>query len=67
VDGKPVLETKGTFTGNDAEFCYLTVPYPVFRRMIAASELIIKLGDKDYPVPPTRLEALKKMGEYVTP
>ena len=65
ADGKPVLQTKGSFNGNDAQFCYLTVPYPAFRRMIAAEELAIKLGDKEYRLTPSQFGAIQKMGEYV--
>ena len=66
ADGKPVFETKGTFVGNETAFCYLTVPYSAYRRMIASSQLTIKLGDKEYPLPPKRFEALQKMNHYVT-
>ena len=49
ADGKVVLKTEGTFTGNDAQFCYLTVPYPAFRSMVSGKELKSKVGDKESP------------------
>lgn len=65
ADGKPVLQTEGTFVGNKAQFCYLPVPYPAFKRIIAGGELVVKVGDKVYPLPPSQFDALKEMGAYV--
>jgi hypothetical protein len=65
ADGKIVFQTKGTFHGNDAQFCYLPVPYPAFRKMIAARNLQIKLGAKEYSLTPRQFETVKKMGDYV--
>jgi hypothetical protein len=65
ADGKPVLQTEGTFVGSNAQFCYLAVPYPAFKRIIAGEELVVKLGDKTYPLPPSQFNALKEMGTYV--
>lgn len=66
ADGNTVLQTKGTFHGNDAQFCYLPVPYAAFRKMITAKQVTIKLGDKQYRLTPSQFEALRKMSEYVT-
>jgi len=66
ADGKVVFQTKGNFSGNDAQFCHLTVPYSAFRRMIAGKELTIKLGDKKYALTPSQFAAMQKMVEYVT-
>jgi hypothetical protein len=66
ADGKSVLQTKGTFHGNDAQFCYLPVPYSAFRKMIAAKAVIIKVGAKVYALTPRQMGALQQMGDYVT-
>lgn len=66
ADGKEVLKTKGTFHGNDAQFCYLPVPYPAFRKMIEARSLTIKVGAKEYPLAPFQFRAVREMGDYVT-
>lgn len=66
VDGKPVVQTKGEFTGNDAQFCYLKFSYPEFRKLIAGDNLTVKLGAKEFPLTPRQFETVKKMGEYVT-
>jgi hypothetical protein len=66
ADGKEVLQATGTFHGNDAQFCYLPVPYSAFRKMIDARSLVIKVGAKDYPLTPFQFAALRKMGDYVT-
>ena len=66
ADGKRLLKTKGTFHGNDAQFCYLPVPYPAFRKMIDAKTLTIKVGAKEYTLTPFQFRALQKMGDYVT-
>jgi hypothetical protein len=60
-DGQPILKTNGTFSGTSTQFCYVVVPYPTFRRMIAASTLTLKLGDKEYPLTPSQLERLQQM------
>jgi len=66
ADGKGALRTDGTFTGNKTQFCYLTVPYSAFRQMIDAKQLIIKLGDKNYPLTPNQLSVIRQMSNYVT-
>ena len=65
ADGKLVLKTEGSFVGNDAQFCYLKIPYSAFDRMVSGKELIIKLGDKEYSLTPSQIEAMKRMTEYV--
>lgn len=65
ADGKEVLKMEGTFTGRDAQFCYLTIPYPKFRSMVSGKELLIKLGDKEYLLTPNQLKAMYEMTEYV--
>ena len=65
ADQKPVLQINGQFTGNDAQFCYLPVPYAAFSKMIAAQELTIKLGGKEYPLRPNDFAMLQRMAEYV--
>jgi hypothetical protein len=65
ADGKPVLRTNGRFMGNEAQFCYLTVPYATFRKLVAAKTLKIKLGGNEYPFPPERFIALQQMAEHV--
>jgi hypothetical protein len=66
ADGKSVLRTGGTFTGTNTQFCYLTVPYSSFRKMIDAKQLTIKLGGKDYPLTPSQLSVIRQMSNYVT-
>lgn len=66
ADGKTVFQAKGTFYGNDAQFCYLPVPYAAFRKIIGARNLQIKLGAKEYQLTPEQFETVKKMGDYVT-
>ena len=65
ADGKVVHKAEGTFTGNDAQFCYVNVPYPKFRRMVSGKELIIKLGDKAYTLTPSQLGAMHALTDYV--
>lgn len=65
ADGKVVLKTEGTFTGSDAQFCYLTIPYSTYRSMVSGKELLIKLGDKEYLLTPNQLSAMYAMTEYV--
>ena len=66
TDGKEVLKTEGTFTGKDAQFCYLTIPYKAFRQIVSGKDLVIKLGDKKYSLTPSQLGAMHAMTEYVT-
>ena len=66
ADDKPVLETEGTFFGNDPQFCYLPVPYIAFRKMLVAKQLTIKLGDKQYRLTPRQIAVLQEMTKYVT-
>jgi hypothetical protein len=66
ADGKVVLKTDGDFKGNDAQFCYLKIPYAAFDQMVSGKELIIKLGDKEYPLTPSQIGAMKQMTDYVT-
>lgn len=70
ADGKIVLQTTGTFSvsrfsGTVSEFCYLAVPYPAFRKVIAAKQLTIKLGDKEYPLTSYQFAAVRQMGNYI--
>ena len=65
TDGKRLLQTKGTFHGNDAQFCYLRLPYSVFRQMTGAKSLVIKLGDNEYPLTPRQWEVIRGMMTYV--
>ena len=67
ADGKPVVNAQGTFTGNNAQFCYLPVSYSAFRRLLGANELTIRIEDKDYPLTPPQFAALKRMNDYVQP
>ena len=66
ADDKPVLETEGTFHGNEAQFCYLPVPYSAFRKMLAAKQVRIKLGASEYLLTPRQLALLQEMTRYVT-
>ena len=66
ADGKVVHKTEGAFTGRDAQFCYLKVPYPVFRRIVGGKELVIKLGDEEFPLTPNQIGVMHAMTEYVT-
>lgn len=65
ADGEVVLKTKGTFHGNDAQFCYLPVPYSAFRKMIDAQRLTIRVGAKEYPLTPFQFAAVRQMGDYI--
>jgi hypothetical protein len=65
ADDKPVLETEGTFFGSDAQFCYLPVPYSVFRKLLAAKQVTIKLGDKQYRLTPRQFATLQEMTRYL--
>ncbi|HEY2960771.1 MAG TPA: hypothetical protein VGJ37_00020 [Pyrinomonadaceae bacterium] len=64
-DRKTVIQSKEKFSGNDAQFSYVKVPYPVFRKIIGGTELTIKLGEKSYPLTPAQLAALQQMDAYV--
>lgn len=66
ADGKVVLKTEGTFSGNDAQFCFLNVTYPTFLSMVRGKELKIKLGDKEYLLTPSQLGSMRAMTDYVT-
>jgi hypothetical protein len=61
-----VLQTEGTFFGNDPQFCYLPVPYTAFRKVLAAKGLTIKLGDKTYRLTPRQFATLQELSKYVT-
>lgn len=63
--GKIVFQTKGTFHGNDAQFCYLPVPYAAFKKIVTASDLVIKLGDKEYPLTPRQFTLIQQMDSYI--
>ena len=65
ADGKVVYKAEGTFTGNDAQFCYLNIPYKTFRQMVSGKELIVKLGDKAYTLTPSQLGAMYAITDYV--
>lgn len=65
ADGKPIMQGKATFTGNDAQFSTLEVSYSVFRKMATSREAVIKLGAKEYPLTPKQLELLQKMDDHV--
>jgi len=65
ADGTPVMQRKEMFTGNDAQYCSVKVSYSVFRKMITAKEVVIKLGAREYPLTPKQLETLQKMDAYV--
>ena len=63
--GRVVFHADAEFNGNDAQFCYLKVPYPAFKKMVSASDLIIKLGDKEYPLTPSQFSSIQKMNSYL--
>ena len=65
ADGTPVMQGKLSFSGSDAEYSYVDVPYPVFRKLVAARVVAIKLGAKEYPLTPEQLVLLQKMDAYV--
>lgn len=65
ADGTPIMQGKMPFSGSDAEYGYVDLPYPLFRRLIAAKTAAIKLGEKEYPLTPEQLKLLKKMDGYV--
>lgn len=65
ADGKPVMQGKAAFTGNDAQYCSIKVSYSAFRKMATAREAAIKLGAKEYPLTPEQLQVLLKMDAYV--
>ena len=61
ADGRTIIKTEGAFEGGNTQFCYLTVAYADFRRMIAAEQLTIKLGAKEYPLTPDQFAGLQNM------
>jgi hypothetical protein len=65
ADKKPVLQIDGKFQGKDAQFCYLPVPYAAFSKMVAAQELTIRLGGKEYELKPAEFALIQRMGDYV--
>lgn len=65
ADGRPILKTEGTFSGGNTQFCYLTVAYSDFRKMIAAQQLTIKMGAREYPLTPVQAGELRKMDSLV--
>ena len=65
ADGELLFQTTGTFHGNDAQFCYLPVPYTAFRKMIAADQLIIVVGAKKYSLTPIQMQAMRKMVDFI--
>lgn len=65
ADDKPVLETEGTFFGSDPQFCYLPVPYSAFRKLLAAHQVTIKLGDKVYALTPRQFATLQEITSYL--
>jgi len=62
ADKKPVLQMNADFYGNT---CPVLVPYPAFSKMIAARELTINVGGKNYPLKPNEFAMLQRLGEYV--
>ena len=60
------LLTTRTFSGTVTELLYLRLPYPAFRRLIAAHHLTIRLGSKEYPLDRGQLEALRQMSDYLS-
>ena len=65
ADQKPVVQLDGQFNGKDAQFCELPVPYPAFSKIIAADDLAIKLGGKEYKLKPKEFAAIQRMDDYV--
>lgn len=65
ADGSPVIQDKARFSGADAQYCYIEVSYSVFRRLVTASEVAIKLGAREYPLTPEQLKILQKMAAYI--
>ena len=65
ADGKPIAEETAAFSGKDAQFCYVDVPYSAFHKLINGKEASIKLGANVYPLTPKQLQTLQKMAEYV--
>lgn len=66
ADGKVVHKTEGTFTGRDAQFCYLRVPYKAFRSIVGGKKLTIKLGAEAFTLTPDQIGAMHAMTEYLT-
>jgi len=65
ADKKPVLQVNADFYGDVVKSCPLLVPYATFSKMIAARELTIKVGGKDYPLKPSEFAMIQRMDEYV--
>ena len=65
ADKKPVLQRNADFYGEVMKSCPLLIPYAAFSKMIAARELTIKVGDKEYPLKPAEFAAIQRMGDYV--
>ena len=65
ADGTPVMQGKLSFSGSDAEYSYVDIPYPVFRKLVAAQIVAIKLGAREYPLTPEQLVLLQRMDAYV--
>jgi hypothetical protein len=64
--GKVIFAAKAKFNGNDAQFCYLPVPYAAFKEMVRGTDLTIRLGDKEYPLTPRQFTAIQKMDGFLT-
>lgn len=62
ADKKPVWQLNADFYGSS---CPVLVPYATFSKMIAARELTIKVGSKEYPLKRSEFALLQRMGEYV--
>ena len=65
ADGTPVMQGQVSFSGADAEYGFVDIPYSVFRKLIAAQGVAIKLGAREYPLTPEQLDFLQRMDAYV--
>jgi hypothetical protein len=65
ADGRTVLKTEGKFESGNTQFCYLTVAYSDFRKLLTAQQVTIKLGAKEYPLTPVQIGELRKMDSVV--
>lgn len=69
-DEKVVFKTTQQFStsrfddGSSSEFLLMQVPYEAFRRMTAGERLVIRLGDKDFPLTAEQA-ALREMTRYI--
>lgn len=61
ADGRPIVKTEGTFSGTNTQFCYLTVAYADFRKLVSAQQVTITMGARVYPLTPVQLGELRKM------